>query len=143
TSTWMTRSVVTGSRGEYVFTNLPVGPYKVIAKLSGFSTFEQTGIVLAVGDTRTINVSMKIGTLEETVTVSGQSPLVDTSSTGVGALVPQEQIVGLPLNGRQATQLVLLSGAAVDVPNGLTSNRQYPNAVAISVAGGTGNSTLF
>ena len=142
TSTGMTRSVVTGSRGEYVFTNLPVGPYKVGAKLSGFSSFEQTGIVLAVGDTRTINVSLKIGTLEETVQVSGQSPLVDTSSTGVGALVPQEQIVGLPLNGRQATQLVLLSGAAVDAP-GLTSNRQPPNAVAISVAGGTGNSTLF
>ena len=45
TSTGMTRSVVTGSRGEYVFTNLPVGPYKVGAKLSGFSSFEQTGIV--------------------------------------------------------------------------------------------------
>ena len=143
TSTGMTRSVVTGSRGEYVFTNLPVGPYTLGAKLTGFSSFEQTGIVLAVGDSRTVNVSLKIGALEETVTVVGQSALVDTSNTGVGTLVALDQVVGLPLNGRQANQLVLLSGAAVEQPNGLTSNRQYPNAVAISVAGGTGNSTLF
>jgi hypothetical protein len=143
TGTGMTRSVVTGSRGEYVFTNLPVGPYSLSAKLTGFRSFEQTGIVLAVGDSLTVNVPMKIGALEESVNVVGQSALVDTANTGVGTLVAQEQIVGLPLNGRQATQLVLLSGAAVDQPNGLTSNRQYPNAVAISVAGGTGNSTLF
>ena len=48
----------------------------------------------------------------------------------------------MPLNGRQAAQLVLLSGVAVEV-GGLTSNRQYPNAVAISVAGGSGNSTMY
>src|SRR3954451_23607482 len=52
TATGMTRSVVTGGNGEYVFTNLPIGPYKLSAKLSGFSAFEQTGIVLTVGDTR-------------------------------------------------------------------------------------------
>src|SRR4030095_3414616 len=51
TDTGMTRSAVTGANGDYVFTNLPVGPYKLSAKLSGFSTFEQTGIVLAVGAT--------------------------------------------------------------------------------------------
>ena len=48
TSTGMTRFVVTGSRGEYVFPNLPVGPYSLSAKLTGFSSFQQTGIVLAV-----------------------------------------------------------------------------------------------
>ena len=50
--TGMTRFVITGTDGGYVFTNLPVGPYKLAAKMSGFSLFEQTGIVLAVGDTR-------------------------------------------------------------------------------------------
>ena len=48
----MTRTVVTGSRGEFVFTSLPVGPYKLSANLQGFNAFEQTGIVLAVGDSR-------------------------------------------------------------------------------------------
>jgi hypothetical protein len=135
--------VITGDRGEYVFTNLPVGPYTLTAKLSGFRTFEQTGIVLAVGDTRTVNISMKLGELTETLVVEANVNQVETRSTAVGQLVSEEQIVGLPLNGRQATQLVLLSGAAVEVGGGLTSNRQYPNAVAISVAGGSGNSTLY
>ena len=115
TNTGMTRFVVTGNRGEWVFTSLPVGPYTVTAKLQGFSTFEQTGIVLAVGDTRSLNVSLKIGTLSETITVAGNTSQVETRSTGVGLVVSQEQIVGLPLNGRQPTQLVLLSGAAVEV----------------------------
>src|SRR5438045_1895078 len=144
-STGMTRFVVSGSGGEYVFTNLPVGPYSLTAKLQGFTTFEQTGIVLAVGDTRSVKVTLKVGAIAETITVAANASQVETRSTGVGLVVGQEQIVGLPLNGRQATSLVTLAGGAVDTSNvgGLTSNRQPPNAVAISVAGGTGNSTLF
>src|SRR5438093_5423024 len=145
TSTGMTRFVVSGSGGEYVFTNLPVGPYSLTAKLQGFTTFEQTGIVLAVGDTRSVKITLKVGAVEETITVTGNASQVETRGTGVGLVVGQEQIVGLPLNGRQPTQLVALSGGAVDTSNvgGLVSNRQPPNGVAISVAGGTGNSTLF
>src|SRR5438445_13337305 len=60
TSTGMTRFVVSGSGGEYVFTNLPVGPYSLTAKLQGFTTFEQTGIVLAVGDTRSVKITLKV-----------------------------------------------------------------------------------
>src|SRR5439155_25566847 len=107
--------------------NLPVGPYKLTAKLSGFSSFEQTGIVLSVGDTRSVNITLHLGSLSETVLVQGDANLVETRSTGVGVVVTQDQIVGLPLNGRQATQLVLLSGTAVvvDTPP-LASNRQYP-----------------
>ena len=142
TDTGMTRSVVSGEKGDYVFTNLPVGPYKLTTKLSGFSTFEQTGIVLAVGDTRSVNVTMKVGALTETVRVQADANLVETRSVNVGTVVPQEQIVSLPLNGRSVLQLIVLSGSAVETP-GLTDNRQYPNSVAISVAGGTGNSTMY
>jgi hypothetical protein len=142
TDTGLTRFVVTNERGEYVFTNLPVGPYKLSAMLSGFSVFEQTGIVLVVGDARSVNITLRIGALTETVTVQSDATLVQTRDVGVGRVVSQEQIVGLPLNGRDANQLIILSGAAVQVP-GLTDNRQYPNAVSISVAGGTGNSTQY
>ena len=142
TDTGMTRFVVTGSKGEYVFTNLPVGPYKLTSKLSGFSNFEQTGIVLAVGDTRSVNINMKVGGLTETVRVEADANLVETRNVNVGTVVPQEQIVSLPLNGRSVLQLIVLSGSAVETP-GLTDNRQYPNSVAISVAGGTGNSTMY
>src|SRR4051794_13409671 len=142
TDTGMTRFVITGDKGNYVFTNLPVGPYKLTAKLSGFSGFEQTGIVLTVGDTRSVNVGMKVGGLTETVRVQADANLVETRSVNVGTVVPQEQIVSLPLNGRSVLQLIVLSGSAVENP-GLTDNRQYPNSVAISVAGGTGNSTMY
>jgi hypothetical protein len=60
TGTGMTRFVITGAEGAYSFTNLPVGPYKLTAKLNGFSVFEQTGIVLAVGQTPSVNVTMKV-----------------------------------------------------------------------------------
>src|SRR5215204_2074950 len=142
TDTGLTRFVITGDKGDYVFTSLPVGPYKLAAKLSGFSTFEQTGIVLQVGDTRSVNVSMKVGGLTETVRVQADANLVETRNVNVGTVVPQEQIVSLPLNGRSVLQLIVLSGSAVETP-GLTDNRQYPNSVAISVAGGTGNSTMY
>ena len=142
TDTGMTRFVVTGEKGEYVFTNLPVGPYKLTTKLSGFANFEQTGIVLVVGDSRSVNVSMKVGALSETVRVQADSNLVETRSVNLGTVVAQEQIVGLPLNGRSVLQLIVLSGSAVENTT-LTDNRQYPNSVAISVAGGTGNSTMY
>ena len=61
TDTGMTRVVTTGLNGGFVFTNLPVGPYKLTAKLTGFSTFEQTGITLAVGTTRSVNIGMNFG----------------------------------------------------------------------------------
>jgi hypothetical protein len=146
TATGATRFVVTGDRGEYVLGNLPIGPYKLEARLQGFSTYERTGITLTVGANPVINVTMKIGTLQETVTVAANATMVDTRETGVGTTVTEEQMVGLPLNGRQPSQLVMLSGPAVD--NGASgaligSQRQYPSAVAIAVAGGTGNSTLY
>jgi hypothetical protein len=142
TDTGMTRFAITDGRGGYLFTNLPVGPYKLSASLSGFSGFEQTGIVLAVGEARSVNITMRIGAVSETITVRADATLVETRDVGVGRVVSQEQIVSLPLNGRDANQLIVLAGAAVQV-TGLTDNRQYPNAVSISVAGGTGNSTQY
>jgi hypothetical protein len=145
TSTGLTRNTITGARGEYVLPNLPVGPYKLTAQLQGFSVYEQSGITLQVGSSPIINVTLKIGALNETVTVSAATTMVEVRSTGVGTVVTEEQLVGLPLDGRQPSQLVLLSGAAVtNSTNGMIGGqRQYPSAVAISVAGGTGNSTIY
>src|SRR5256885_8893889 len=77
TDTGMTRFVITGSTGDYVFTNLPVGPYSLTAKLTGFTSFERTGIILAVGDTRTVNLSLKVGQISETITVAGNASQVE------------------------------------------------------------------
>ena len=145
TATGATRFAITGERGEYVLPNLPIGPYRLTAKLDGFSTYEQSGITLQVGASPVINVTLKIGTINETVQVSAAATMVEVRSTGVGTVVTEEQMVGLPLDGRQPSQLVLLAGAAVtNSTNGMIgSQRQYPSAVAISVAGGSGNSTIY
>src|SRR5262249_45471316 len=108
--------------------------------------YKKRGITLTVGASPVVNVMMKLSAVQETITVTANSPLIDTRNTGVGTTVTEEQMVGLPLNGRQPSQLIFLSGPAVD--NGgsgalIGSQRQYPSAVAISVAGGTGNSTLY
>jgi carboxypeptidase family protein/TonB-dependent receptor-like protein len=144
-STGLNRSTITGERGEYVLPNLPVGPYTLKAQLQGFSVYEQSGITLQVGSSPIINVTLKVGALNETVTVSAATTMVEVRSTGVGTVVSEQELVGLPLDGRQPSQLVLLSGAAVtNSTNGMIgSQRQYPSAVAISVAGGTGNSTIY
>jgi hypothetical protein len=142
TDTGATRTVVTGSNGDYLFTNLPIGPYTIAATLSGFNKFEQTGIVLNVGDTRSVNISLKIGAMSETVSVQADANLVQSRSLSVGQVTQQELIVGLPLNGRSATQLLVLAGGAVD--QGTSGpGRLYPGAANISVAGGSANSTQY
>jgi hypothetical protein len=141
TGTGATRFQITDTNGNYTFPSLPIGPYKLTAQLQGFSQFEQTGIVLNVGDSRSANVTLALGTLAETITVIADASLVQTRTLSVGQVTSQELIVGLPLNGRSATQLLLLQGAAVE--GGVTTgNRGFPGGL-ISVAGGTGNNTRY
>ena len=96
TDTGFTRTVVTDEAGAWSMPNLPLGPYKLEAMLQGFSTYVQTGIVLQVGATPTLNVQLALGDLAETVTVEGAAPLVDVKSAGISEVVEQERIVELP-----------------------------------------------
>mgnify|MGYP003350416231 CR=1 FL=1 len=134
TATGLTRSVVTNENGAYVLTDLPTGPYRLEAMLQGFRTYAQTGIVLQVGATPTLNIQLALGDLAETVTVEGAAPLVDVRSAGISEVVEQERIVELPLQGRQVTDLIVLAGAAVET--GRPNNRSFQGGVNISVAGG-------
>ncbi len=135
TDTGFTRTVVTDDSGAYVMPNLPTGPYKLDVSLQGFKSYLQTGIVLQVGETPTINASLAVGNLEETVSVEAATPLVDVRSAGINEVVENERIVELPLQGRQVTDLIVLAGAAVNTGN-VSAFRGMPGTVAISVAGG-------
>ena len=135
TDTGLTRSVVTNENGTYVLPNLPTGPYKLEAALQGFRTFAQTGIVLQVAAAPAINVVLRIGSLEETVSVEAATPLVDVQSAGIGEVIDNERIVELPLQGRQVTDLIVLAGAAVKTDVGVNP-RYSRGSVRISVAGG-------
>ena len=92
TDTGFTRTVVTDETGAYVMPNLPTGPYRLEASLQGFRTYAQTGIVLQVAATPTINAVLAVGNLEETVSVEAAAPLVDVQSAGIGEVVENERI---------------------------------------------------
>ncbi|MCX6551816.1 MAG: TonB-dependent receptor [Acidobacteria bacterium] len=145
TDTGIERTVYTTGEGAFNLPSLPVGPYKLTASLTGFTTYVQSGIVLQVGSNPTINVTLSVGGVGEEVNVVAAATMVDTRGTSVGQLIEEKQIVNLPLNGRQPTQLILLSGAAVVTTAGalVGDRRQYPSSVSISVAGGTGNGTAY
>src|SRR5436190_14281490 len=134
TETGQTRTTVTDASGLYVLPNLATGPYRLEAALQGFRTYAQTGIVLQVAATPTINVVLGIGSLEQTVSGEAAAPIVDVQSAGISDVIDNERIVELPLQGRQVTDLIVLAGAAVQT--GTVGSRNFPGGVTISVAGG-------
>ncbi len=139
-----TRSTLSSEDGAYLFASLPIGPYKLQVTKEGFVTYAQTGIVLQVNSNPAINATLQIGSVTQTVEVQANAAMVETQSTGVGQVIQPEQVVDLPLNGRQATQLIALSGAAVaNTGGGLTGNLEYPTAVSFSIAGSQGNATNY
>src|SRR2546428_8091621 len=141
TETGVSRTTVTDETGSYTLPNLTVGPYRFEASLPGFSTYVQTGIVLQVNSNPVINVVLQVGQISETLELQADVASVETRSTGVGQVIDNQRVVELPLNGRNLTDLILLSGAAV-VTGGFNGNRNYPTQ-AISVAGGSGGGTAY
>src|SRR2546428_1278202 len=135
TETGIARDAVTNETGTYVLPNLPIGPYRLEAALPGFTTFAQTGIVLAVGANPVINISLTVGQVSQTVEVQANAALVETRSTGVGQVIDNTRVLELPLNGRNVTELIVLSGAAVNVGN-VGTQRNYPTP-GIVIAGGS------
>src|SRR5712691_5433959 len=143
TDTGTTRTVFTGADGAYALPNLPVGPYQLRVVLQGFNTYVRDGIVLQVGSNPEINVTLAVGAISEQVTVTANTTLVETKNTGVGQVIDNQRVMELPLNGRQATELIFLSGLATSAPAGdLNTNKNFPTAT-ISVAGGQANGITY
>ncbi len=138
------RNTVSGPDGSYLFTNLPSAPYKLQVAKEGFATYNQAGIVLQVNSSPQINVVLKVGSVNEQIEVQANAAMVETTSNGVGQVIDQRRVIDLPLNGRNVTQLIGLSGAAVaSSPGGIVNTLDYPTVAAFSVAGGQGNATNY
>ena len=137
TDTGAARSTVTNETGSYVLPNLPIGPYKIEAGLPGFRTYVQTGVVLQVGSSPVMNIRLEVGQVSETVEVQANAAMVETRATGISQVIDNTRVLELPLNGRQVTELVLLSGVATVSSQGTLNpgSRNYPTLV-IQVAGG-------
>ena len=94
-----TRTVVTDGSGQYQIVNLPPGTYSVVFTLTGFSTFRRDAVEVSVNFTSTINAEMRVGAIEETITVTGESPIVDIQSAAQTRSVTQDIIKQLPGGG--------------------------------------------
>jgi hypothetical protein len=151
TDTGLQRTTVTDGQGNYILQSLPVGPYRLEAMLEGFRAFAQSGIVMQVGSNPTIPITLQVGELQETVTVSAAAALVETRNPGIGQVVTNQQVLELPLNGRQLQELVFQAGLATggsnkgDAPGASDLNtgvRTYPNTTIV-VAGGTSDGMVY
>src|SRR6266852_1423307 len=138
--TGVAQSVVTNEQGRYNTPDLAIGTYEVQASLSGFQRVVHKGITLRVGSQNVVDFTLPIGQIEETVTVTGESPIVDTTSSAVSTTIEQKQIADLPLNGRNYAQLITLSPGVTTVSfAGSLFGRQQ----VYSVAGGRPEGQAF
>ena len=108
------RTVTSDATGTYRALSLAVGPYEVRAELSGFKTAVQTGIHLAVAQQAVVNLSLEVGTVAEQVTVTGEAPLINTTTASMAGLVGEREVKDLPLNGRSFDLLITLNPGSLN-----------------------------
>src|SRR6185295_7255883 len=104
-TTGFTRTEVSDAEGIYRLSALPVGIYDVNAELQGFATVSKKDVEVNVAQTQSVDFSLKVAQLAETVNVTGASPLIETTASSVGAVVDVKRIESIPLNGRQFANL--------------------------------------
>jgi len=109
--TGFTREFTSNDTGQFTFTLIPPGRYELTVEKTGFNTYRQTNIVLAVGQASTLNPKLEIGTVTQTVDVEAAAPVLDTGSSDVGSEVSSKQAVELPLNIRNVFGLVALDSS--------------------------------
>ena len=113
TDTNLQRHATTDQEGSYVFAEVQPGHYTLVVEGSGFSKFEQRGIELLVNLPATVNVRLKIGAATQTVTVTEQAPLLNTTDASQGNTMSGNEISSLPLEARNVTQLLTLQPGVV------------------------------
>jgi hypothetical protein len=112
-----TRTVITNENGLYRAPLLPLGTYRVSAELQGFKKFERTGVTLRAGQTAVIDVGLSVGTVQETVTVVADSPLVDLGKIEQGRTLTEAEIKTLPLTSRNPYNFAVLQPGVVGFGN--------------------------
>jgi hypothetical protein len=97
------REAISGADGSYFFTAVVPGMYEVSAELSGFRRYTRRDVRLLVGQTTSLQIGLEVGQLEETITVTGESPLVDTTATELGGNLDSRELLDTPSAGRNLT----------------------------------------
>jgi Carboxypeptidase regulatory-like domain/TonB dependent receptor len=117
--TGLQRIVETNAQGTYVLLQLPVGHYRVEAEANGFKKYIQDGISLEVNESATVAIHLVLGTTQQEIAVTSDALIIESTSTNLGQTVGEREILDLPLNGRDFTQLGLLQTGVVPLTPGL------------------------
>src|SRR4051794_13056816 len=148
--TGMVRDTVSGQDGTFIASGLVPGTYQLSAELQGFKKFERKDLRLEVGKTSSIDVSMSVGTIEEVVTVTSESPLVDVTSKEIGGNITSETLVKLPsVNGNFVGFVGLLPGIVPSIStesfgsDSISVNGQDPRNNNYMLDGGNNNDDVI
>jgi len=119
TETGLTRTATSNRSGEYVLLELPVGHYRLLVESKGFQKYAQQGIILDVNETATVPVRLAVGAETQRIDVQADVQLIQATVTSLGKTVSEREVLDLPLNGRNFTQLGLLQPGVVPLTPGL------------------------
>jgi hypothetical protein len=146
--TGQARTTLSNTDGSYVLPNLPVGPYSLEVSSPAFGSYVQSGIILQVGNNVQVNITLQLGAVSQRLQVSANAAMVETQDTSISEVVDQRRIIDLPLNGRQATDLIVLTGGAAVPPNATrvaegASGHDYISTAGVAVSGGQVNGNNY
>src|SRR5947208_821523 len=141
TDTGISRTAQTAENGKYEALSLPAGSYEISAALTGFRTVVHTGISLTVGQNAVVDFALQVGQVNESVTVTGETAQIETTTATVANVVDEKKVTDLPLNGRDLTQLSFLQPGVIKSPAGAGAFSGLGDK--LSVAGSRGNQNIY
>jgi len=141
--TGLSRDTVTGANGLYTFPSLRPTVYEIRAVLTGFRTVRRTDLALAANQNLTINITLELGELSETISVAGEAANVDVTTATLSEVVDHARIVELPLNGRDAAKLTTLVAGTVIASVSTETGKTIPGALRLSSHGRESLSVSF
>jgi Carboxypeptidase regulatory-like domain len=139
-ATGFIRSGVSDAEGLYRINAVPVGTYDLHAELPGFAVYDAKGLIVNVSQTVDANIELKLAGVAETVSVTAESPLIQTTNSSVGGVVDIERIENMPLNGRQFANLAAtVPGVGLGMHSDPTKSTQF----APQINGGAGRNVNY
>lgn len=142
--TSQTRQVQTDATGHYLVPNVQPGEYEITFQSAGFAKLLHKGVTVMVGQAAIVNSQLKVSATQETITVTGETPLLETSKTEVSSYVTEKEMQNLPINGRRWDNYVMLTPAVgADGNYGLVSYRGISGLYNNNMIDGTDNNQAF
>src|SRR6266849_5919529 len=132
------RTVHSGAGGDYLFTLLRPGKYRITVSQAGFKTYEQTGIVLEINQRANIEVTLQVGQISERLEVSAEASLITTEDSAIGRVIDNKSITRIPLNGRLSITGLMLLAPGIQNPGSQDVSPNYGITPTVSGSSNTG-----